>query len=103
MPFKKSDKYIALEKLILMQPKKLDNFLIDDTKIISQKTRNRLIKENVLHQITGNFKKEKSVIGDYATNYIPCYGSSSSSGWGSFPSSDSASIGGVGTEGAIQG
>ena len=111
MPRQHSDKYKKLVKLLDENPVNIDylnknSFCRDDTKIISKDVLNRMKKENILYKLSNRLSfKHKSVIGDYVDNTICSYGSSSSSssGWGSFPSSDSASFGGLGTEGAIQG
>ena len=54
-----------------------------------------MIKERTEY-VNYNFKVD-NVIGDYTNNTIACYGSGNTSGWGSMPSSDTASFGGSGT------
>lgn len=102
MPLEPSEKRLALIKFLKNNPTNTTSIWSDDTKIIPKRVIDRLRKEQEKNNIT--IIEPNSVIGDYANNAntaIACYGSATTSGWGSFPSSDTASFGGSGTEGAI--
>ena len=105
MPFKKSEKHLAALKMLAENPTETPpNIVLSGQSILSKETIERMRKDQEKYNIVVP-NETKPVIGDNVNTTIACYGSTTtttSSGWGSFPSSDTATFGGFGTEGAIQ-
>ena len=103
MPIKKSEKHIAALKMLAKSPTNPVSILLSGQSILSKETIERMRKDQEKYNIVVP-NETQPVIGDNVNNTIACYGSTTttSSGWGSFPSSDTATFGGSGMEGAIQ-
>lgn len=103
MPLKKSDRYKARKKMLAENPTNPVSILLSGQSIIPESFIER-IREERQKYVNMAPNETKPVIGDNMNTTIACYGSTTttSSGWGSFPSSDTATFGGSGTEGAIQ-
>merc|ERR1712146_766008 len=101
MPFKKSKKHIAALKMVAENPTNPVSILLSGQSILSKETIERMRKDQEKYNFVVP-NETKPVIGDNVNTTIACYGSGSTSGWGSMPSSDTATFGGCGTEGAIQ-
>lgn len=104
MPLKRSAKHQALKELLKANPTNPKSDLMHNNNIIPTSVLDRVAKDYINYNYNYNTSQKKSIIDCYVNNNtITCYGSTTTSGWGSFPSSDTASFGGSGTEGAIQG
>jgi hypothetical protein len=101
MPFKKSAQHIAALKMVAENPTNPVSILLSGQSIIPEDILERMRKDQEKYNIVVP-NETKPVIGDNVNTTIACYGSGSTSGWGSFPSSDTATFGGSGTEGVIQ-
>lgn len=93
MPLSHSRKYKALKAFLQSNPTNTKSDLMHNTNIIPASELDRVVN----NYINYNTSKKKSIIGDYTNNTITYYGSTV---W-SLPSSDDATFGGSGTDGAI--
>jgi hypothetical protein len=98
MPLKRSPKHEALRAFLKENPTNNGSDIMNNRNIIPTSVLDRV----EINYINYNTSKKKSIIGDYTNNMIACYGSTGygSTVW-SLPSSDDATFGGSGTDGAI--
>jgi len=95
MPLKRSAKHQALRDFLKANPTNTKSDLMHSTNIIPTSELNRVENNYINYNI--NTSKKSIIGGDYTNNTITHYGS----GVWSLPSSDDATFGGSGTDGAI--